>query len=69
MAKPFRPGGERGKLHREIGVPVDQPIPHDRLMAAKHSDNPEIRRDAIRADTMAHWNHSGRRRHGGAHEH
>lgn len=57
----FHPGGERGKLHRELGIPEDQKIPAGRLASAKHSDNPEIRRDAIRADTMKHWHHGGRR--------
>ena len=57
MAKPFKPGGRKGKLHRELGVPESETIPHDRLMAAKNSSDPEIRRDAIRADTMEHWHH------------
>jgi len=53
----FNPGGERGKLHRELGVPEDKKIPAKQLAAAKNSSNPEVRRDAIRADTMKHWNH------------
>ncbi|HQT65352.1 MAG TPA: hypothetical protein PLO16_12650 [Acidocella sp.] len=56
----FKPGGEKGKLHRELGVPSDKPIPHTRLLAAIRSSNPEIRRDAIRAKTMEGWNHSRR---------
>lgn len=56
--KAFKPGGEKGKLHREIGVPEGEKIPAKRLEAATHSDNPEIRRDAIRAKTMKGWNHS-----------
>ncbi|HET6194604.1 MAG TPA: hypothetical protein VFE12_02575 [Acetobacteraceae bacterium] len=56
----FKPGGKRGKLHRELGIPTSQTIPAARLAAATHSRNPEIRRDAIRAKTMAGWKHPGR---------
>jgi len=59
MAKPFKPGGHKGKLHRELGIPEGEKIPAARLAAAKNSDDPEVRRDAIRADTMEHWNHGG----------
>ena len=55
--KGFHPGGEKGKLHRELGVPEDQKIPSSRLESAAHSRNPEVRRDAIRAKTMKSWNH------------
>lgn len=55
----FHPGGEKGKLHRELGVLEDEKIPQERLAAAEHSDNPETRRDAIRAKTMEGWNHGG----------
>lgn len=55
--KRWKPGGSRGKLHREIGVPEGEKIPADKLAAAKHSENPEIRRDAIRAETMKKWHH------------
>lgn len=54
-SKPFKPGGQKGKLHREIGVPVGQKIPPAKLAAAEKSSNPEIKRDAIRAKTMAGW--------------
>ncbi len=53
----WNPGGERGKLHRELGIPEGQKIPQARLRAATHSRNPEIRRDAIRARTMEGWRH------------
>lgn len=55
----WNPGGHKGKLHREIHVPVGEKIPEAKLEAAEHSSNPEIRRDAIRAETMKHWNHRG----------
>jgi hypothetical protein len=54
----FHPGGEKGKLHRELGISEDKKIPLSRLNAATHSRNPEIKRDAIRAKTMAGWHHS-----------
>lgn len=56
-AKKWRPGGRKGKLHEEMGVPVDKKIPADKLRAATHSDDPEKRRDAIRAETMKSWHH------------
>lgn len=60
MAKgKFNPGGKKGKLHRELGLPESQKIPKARLNAAANSSNPEIRRDAIRAKTMAKWHHGG----------
>ena len=55
--KDFHPGGEKGKLHREMGIPEGKKIPEDRLRAAAHSSDPEKRRDAIRAETMKKWNH------------
>lgn len=57
----FHPGGEKGKLHRELGIKEDKKIPSARLAEATHSKNPEIRRDAIRARTMKGWNHSSRK--------
>ena len=58
MAKPFRPGGEKGKLHREMGIPEGQKIPSKRLAAAaSQTADPEKRRDAIRAQTMKKWKH------------
>lgn len=59
----FHPGGHKGKLHRELHVPDDQPIPHARLEQAMHSQNREVRNDAIRADTMEHWSHAKRKHH------
>ena len=55
----FNPGGETGKLHREIGVPEGEKIPEKKLTEAAHSENPEIKRDAVRAETMKKWHHGG----------
>ena len=56
----FHPGGEKGKLHRELHIPEGDNIPKGRLHEAEHSKNREIRDDAIRAETMEHWQHKGR---------
>lgn len=59
MAKDkFNPGGTPGKLHREMGVPVGQKIPKDKLAAAAspRDKNTEKRNDAKRAETMGKWN-------------
>lgn len=58
----FHPGGEKGKLHREMGIPEGQKIPADKLAAAAHSSDPEKRRDAIRAQTMKKWHHGGKKK-------
>lgn len=58
MAKGFHPGGHRGKLHRELGIPESEKIGKSRLASAAHSSNPEVARDAKRAQTMGKWNHS-----------
>ena len=55
MVKKFNPGGHKGKLHRELGVPTKEKIPAGKLKAAMHSSNREVRNDAIRANTMKHW--------------
>ena len=62
MAKQWKPGGRKGKLHDELHIPEDQKIPAKRLEQAAHSKNPEVRRDAIRAKTMEGWKHGGAKR-------
>lgn len=53
--KTFKPGGHKGKLHRELGIPEGQKIPAKRLAKAARSKNPEVKRDAKRAETMKKW--------------
>lgn len=66
MAAGFHPGGHKGKLHRELGIPEGEKIPAARLAAAEHSSDREVRNDAIRAKTMEGWHHGGRAHlHGG----
>jgi hypothetical protein len=55
----FHPGGEKGKLHREMGIPEGEKIPADKLRAATRSSDPEKARDAKRAETMKKWKHTG----------
>lgn len=55
----FKPGGQKGKLHRELGIPEGEKIPAARLASAVRSSNPEVKRDAVRAQTMKGWNHGG----------
>lgn len=55
--KPFNPGGEKGKLHREMGIPEGEKIGKARLASAAKSRDPEIARDAKRAQTMGKWKH------------
>jgi hypothetical protein len=59
MSKKFNPGGHKGKLHRELGIPEGEKIGKSRLVSAAHSHNPEIARDAKRAQTMGKWKHHG----------
>ncbi len=59
----FHPGGQKGKLHRELGVSTDKSIGAGRLRAATHSKDHEIKRDAIRAETMKGWDHGGKAAH------
>ena len=66
----FKPGGHKGKLHRELGISEGKKIPAGRLRAATHSKSPEVRRDAIRAETMIHkFKHTGRKHAGHTHAH
>jgi len=62
MSKGFNPGGQKGKLHRELGIPVGQKIPAQRLAEAERSGNREIRDDAIRAKTMEGWRHVNKKK-------
>ena len=58
----FHPGGHKGKLHRELGIAEGKKIPAKRLKAAEHSKNPEVARDAKRAETMKKWHHGKKRK-------
>ena len=61
----FHPGGHKGKLHSEMGIPSGEKIPAAKLHAAANSSNPEKKRDAIRAETMKKWHHGSQKAHAG----
>lgn len=48
----------KGGLHRALGVPDGQPIPADKLAAAKNSKNSHVRHMANFASTMKGFSHS-----------
>lgn len=47
----------KGLLHKDLGVPADQPIPAAKLEAATHSSDPKVKRRAVFAKTAKGWNH------------
>lgn len=42
-----------GALHRELGVPQGQKIPHAKIVEAAHSDNPKLAARARLAETLS----------------
>lgn len=52
----------KGALHRNLGVPQGEKIPEKKLEAAKHSDNPTIRKEAALAETLKGFKHSRARK-------
>jgi hypothetical protein len=51
----------KGKLHRDLGVPEDAPIPAGKLRAGKRAADPAVRRRAVFAENADHWHHDGAR--------
>ena len=49
----------KGSLHRALGVPEDQPIPKEKLEAARKSTDQHIRHMANFAATMEGFDHGG----------
>lgn len=47
----------KGKLHRALGAPSDEPIPEAKLLAAKKSKSAAVRKEATFAENARHWNH------------
>jgi hypothetical protein len=41
-----------GALHRELGVPEGEKIPHKKIMKAEHADNPLLAKRARLAETL-----------------
>jgi hypothetical protein len=46
-----------GALHKQLGVPQGEKIPAKKLAAAKHSDNPTLRKRANLASTLKKMHH------------
>jgi ribosomal protein L16/L10AE len=46
----------KGGLHRALHIPEDEPIPAEKLEAARHSKNKHIRKMAEFAHTMKGFN-------------
>lgn len=52
----------KGGLHRALGISEDEPIPAEKLEAARHSKNEHVMHMANFAHTMKGWNHSGEKK-------
>ena len=50
---------KKGALHKDLGIPLSEPIPEKRLEQAEHSSNPKIRRRAVSAEGFRHMRHHG----------
>jgi len=50
---------KKGALHEDLGIPLGEKIPDERLKEAEHSKNPQIRRRAISAEGFKHMRHGG----------
>ena len=46
-----------GALHKDLGIPLGEPIPDKRLEQAEHSRSPVVRRRAISAEGFRHMRH------------
>lgn len=60
--KDFLKDLKTGSLHKDLGVPLDKPIPADKLDKATHSKDPLIKKRAILAKNMRSWNRGGKKR-------
>ena len=49
--------GDKGAMHRHLGIPEDQPIPAGKLEKATHSKNDTIRKEAVLAETLKGMRH------------
>lgn len=45
---------KKGALHEDLGIPLGEKIPEERLKQAEHSKDPQIRRRAISAEGFKH---------------
>lgn len=49
----------KGKLHKELGVPLGKKIPEAKIDKAERSSSPAERKRAIFADNERGWKHGG----------
>lgn len=54
----------KGGLHKHLGIPEGEKIPEERLMEAKNSKDPTVRREANLAVTLKGMHH-GKKKHTG----
>lgn len=60
----------KGLLHKNLGVPEGEPIPHSKIEKAEHSSSPAVRKRAVFAENASHWHHGGHKlSSGGSHKH
>jgi hypothetical protein len=45
---------KKGALHKDLGIPLGETIPDERLKEAEHSKDPQVRRRAISAEGFKH---------------
>lgn len=56
--KPIRiKKSHRGLLHKDMGIPQDQPIPGARLAAAMKTASPAEKKRLVFAENAKKWNH------------
>lgn len=48
---------KKGALHEDLGIPLGETIPEDKLKSAANSSNPQIRRRAISAEGFKAMKH------------
>lgn len=54
LHKPLIKKSHKGLLHKDLGVPQGEKIPRAKLEAAKHSENPAVRKRAVFAENFGH---------------
>lgn len=47
----------KGLLHKDLGVKTDKSIPEKKLVKAKKSSDPAVRKRATFAENAKHWKH------------
>lgn len=58
MRKPIRiKKSHRGLLHKDLGMPSDQPIPGARLADAMKTAGPAEKKRLVFAENAKKWNH------------